>query len=189
AAAATAEAAAPLPPGPRLGDLDVFVVTIDAMRADRLNERTAPNLTRLAARGVDCRRAYAQVPHTSFSVATLLTGKYVYSLSELGLTAARHQTLAEVLKRERYKTAAFYPPSVFYIDHDRLKELEVSAYGFEYVKYEYLAAPARTQQIFDFFAAEKPRRAFVWVHYLEPHPPYDPHPGHDFGPGDARGYA
>jgi arylsulfatase A-like enzyme len=177
-----------LPPGPRLGDLDVFLVTIDAMRADRLDSRTAPNLTRLGEAGVQFQRAYAQVPHTSFSVATLLTGKYVYSLSELGLEAAGHETVAQVLKRERFKTAAFYPPSVFYIDHDRLKELEASAYGFEYVKYEYLAAPQRTQQVFDFFAAEKPRRAFVWVHYLEPHHPYDPHPGHDFGASDAQRY-
>jgi arylsulfatase A-like enzyme len=181
-------AAPSVPPGPRLGDLDVFLVTIDAMRADRLEPRTAPNLTRLAERGVRFSHAYAQVPHTSFSVATLLTGKHVYSLSALGLEAEQHQTLAEVLKRERYKTAAFYPPSVFYIDHERLKGLEASAYGFEYVKYEYLDAPRRTQQVIDFFAAEQPRRAFVWVHYLEPHHPYDPHPGHDFGAGAAAAY-
>jgi arylsulfatase A-like enzyme len=177
-----------LPPGPRLGDPDVFLITIDAFRADRLDEQRAPNLSRLAARGVRFSHAYAQVPHTSFSIATLLTGKYVYSLSTLGLEAAGHQTLAQVMKRERYKTAAFYPPSVFYIDHDRLKELEASAYGFEYVKYEYLAAPERTQQIIDFFAAEKPRRAFVWVHYLEPHEPYDPHPGHDLGSSTEARY-
>ncbi len=180
---AVESAAAPpsLPPGPRLSDVDLFIITIDAFRADRLNDRTAPNLTALAAAGVRFSSAYAQVPHTSFSVATLLTGKYVYSLSELGLEAARHQTLAEVLKRERYKTAAFYPPSVFFVDHGRLKDLEASAYGFEYVKYEYLAAPKRTQQVIDFLESEKPRRAFVWVHYLEPHEPYDRHPGHTLG--------
>jgi arylsulfatase A-like enzyme len=171
----------PLPLGPRLGDVDVFVITIDAFRADRLNARTAPHLTALAEQGARFERAYAQVPHTSFSIATLLTGKYVYSLSELGLEAAGHQTLAEVMKRERYKTAAFYPPSVFYIDHGRLAALEASAYGFEYVKYEYLKAPERTQQVIDFLETEKPRRAFVWVHYLEPHEPYDPHPGHTLG--------
>ncbi len=177
-----------LPLGPRLGDVDIFLVTIDAVRADRLNARTAPNLTRLAAEGVRFDRAYTQVPHTSFSIATLLTGKYVYSLSELGLEAAGHETLAQVLKRERFKTAAFYPPSVFFIDHDRLKALEASAYGFEYVKYEYLPAPARTDQIVQFLEEEKPRRAFVWAHYLEPHEPYEPHAGHDLGDGAEARY-
>ena len=174
-----------LPDGPHLGGVDVFLITIDAWRADRLNDRVTPNLARLAERGVVFDRAYAQVPHTSFSVATLLTGKHVYALSALGLDAARHQTLAEVLRRERYKTAAFYPPSVFFIDHDRLKALEDTSYGFEYVKYEYLAAPERTDQVIHFLEEEKPARAFVWVHYLEPHEPYLEHPG--FTTGSSTG--
>ncbi|MGZ3440850.1 MAG: sulfatase, partial [Polyangia bacterium] len=171
-------AAPPLPDGPHLGAVDVFLITIDAMRADRLNARTAPALTRLASSGVVFDRAYAQVPHTSFSLATLLTGKYVYALSTLGLDAASHQTLPEVLKRERYKTAAFYPPSVFTIDRDRLRAMEDSRYGFEYVKYEHLDAARRTDQIIHFLDEEKPARAFVWAHYFEPHEPYEPHPGH-----------
>jgi hypothetical protein len=168
---------AALPPGPHLGDLDIVLITIDALRADRLTPELTPRLWALAGQGVRFRRAYTQVPHTSFSVATLLTGKHVFTQSALGLDPSRHQTLAAILKRERFKTAAFFPPSVFYIDRERLKSLEESSYGFEYVKYEYLAAPERSEQIRQFFAAEKPARAFVWVHYLEPHEPYDVHPG------------
>jgi arylsulfatase A-like enzyme len=175
---AAAGADAPkLPEGPRLGDRDVFLITVDAMRADRLHPRVAPFMADLASGGVRFSQAYAQVPHTSFSVATLLTGKHVYTLSTLGLDPGAHQTLAEMLRNERYKTGAFYPPSVFFIDHDRLKALEASNYGFEYVKYEYLPAEKRTDQIVTFLESEKPERVFVWVHYLEPHEPYDPHPG------------
>ena len=178
ATTATAATAVTLPEGPHLGADDVFLITVDAMRADRLTARTAPTLTALAQSGVVFDRAYAQVPHTSFSIATLLTGKYVYALSTLGLDAASHQTLAEVLKRERYKTAAFYPPSVFTIDRDRLRAMEESSYGFEYVKYEHLDAARRTDQVIHFLEAEHPARAFVWVHYFEPHEPYELHPGH-----------
>src|SRR5262249_18290119 len=123
-APAVAEHAVALPDGPHLGPVDVFLITVDAMRADRLTPRTAPTLSALADSGVVFDRAYTQVPHTSFSLATLLTGKFVYALSALGLDAASHQTLPEVLKRERYKTAAFYPPSVFTIDRDRLRAME-----------------------------------------------------------------
>jgi arylsulfatase A-like enzyme/HEAT repeat protein len=132
----------------------------------------------LAARGTVFEHAYTQVPHTSFSVATLLTGKHVYSLSALGLDAAHHETLAQVMRRERYKTACFFPPSAFYIDHDRLQAFERSAYDFEYVKYEYLPAAARTDQIIHYLETEKPAHTFVWAHYLEPHEPYELHPGH-----------
>jgi arylsulfatase A-like enzyme len=178
---------APLPEGPHLGPVDVFLITVDAMRADRLTARTAPTLAALAATGVVFDRAYTQVPHTSFSIATLLTGKFVFSLSALGLDAASHQTLPEVLKRERYKTAAFYPPSVFTIDRDRLRPMEESRYGFEYVKYEHLDAARRTDQIIHFLDTEHPEHAFVWAHYFEPHEPYERHPGHFDGARDAVG--
>lgn len=187
AASVAAADGAPAGEGPHLGPVDIFLVTIDAMRADRLNARVAPHLTALAARGVVFERAYTEVPHTSFSIATLLTGKYVYALSALGLDAAAHETLPEVLKRERYKTAGFYPPSVFTIDRERLAAMEQSAYGFEYVKYEHMDAPGRTQQVIDFLEREHPARAFVWVHYFEPHEPYDRHPGHFDDARDAAG--
>ncbi len=171
----------PVPSGPRLAGRDVFLITVDALRHDRL--ALMPTVRGLAERGVVFERAYTQVPHTSFALATLLTGKPVYALLTLGQDAASHETLPTVLRRFRYKTAAFYPPSVFYIEHDKLKRLEDSAYGFEYVKYEYLSGARRTDQVLAFLETEKPERAFVWVHYLEPHEPYEPHP--DLPPGQA----
>ncbi|HEX6835063.1 MAG TPA: sulfatase-like hydrolase/transferase, partial [Polyangia bacterium] len=51
-------------------------------------------------------------------------------------------------------------------------------YGFEYVKYEHLDAAGRTDQVIHFLDQEHPARAFVWVHYFEPHEPYEAHPGH-----------
>ncbi len=166
-----------LPEGPQLPAGDVVLITVDAMRADRVTPRTAPFLSSLAATGVVFERAYTQVPHTSFSLATLLTGKFVFALSTLGLDSAAHETLPEVLRRERYKTAAFFPPSVFTIDRERLKSMEDAHYGFEYVKYEHMDAPGRTDQVIHFYDTVKPERAFVWIHYFEPHEPYDLHPG------------
>jgi arylsulfatase A-like enzyme len=175
-------AESPPPPysGPRLEGRDVFLITVDALRYDRLNPQAMPFTSSLSQRGVVFDRAYTQVPHTSFAIATLLSGKPVYALLALGHEAASHETLPLVLRRFRYKTAAFYPPAVFYIERAKLKQLEDSAYGFEYVKYEYLPADRRTDQVMAFLESERPARAFVWVHYFEPHEPYEPHPG---GPG------
>lgn len=169
--------------GPRWSGRDVFLITVDALRHDRLH--LMPTVQKLAARGVTFSRAYTQVPHTSFALATLLTGKPVYALLTLGQDAASHETLPLILRRFRYKTAAFYPPSVFYIEHDRLKSLEDSAYGFEYVKYEYLDGSRRTDQVLAFLESERPERAFVWVHYLEPHEPYERHADLPLGPSGS----
>ena len=171
--------------GPKLPGADVFLISIDALRADHVgsygySRATTPNIDALAKDAVVFERAYSQVPHTSFSLATLLTGKYVYSLAALG-DAARHETLAEILRRYRYKTAAFYPPSVFFIDEKKFTTYQESHFGFEYVKFEYLDADKRVDQIVNFLETEKPARTFVWVHFFEPHEPYDVHPGISFG--------
>ena len=119
-------------------------------------------------------------PHTSFSLASLLIGKYALSLSRLGLFTG-HETIAEILRAYGYKTAGFFPPAIFYVDGERFKEYEQKHYGFEYVRFEPFKedvdAPARTDQILSFLEAEKPARVFLWVHYFGPHEPYVDHPG------------
>lgn len=55
---------------------NVLILAADSLRADRLNARTAPHLTALAARGARFDRAYVSLPRTFPSWVTLLTGRY-----------------------------------------------------------------------------------------------------------------
>ena len=171
----------PWPSGPVIGRRDVILVTVDALRADRLAAATMPTLSALAMSGVRFDHAITQVPHTSFALTTLLTGQHTYALSEGELASLSRQTLPLSLRQEGYATAAFYPPAVFTIDRDRLSAFETDSYGFQYVKYEYLDAQHRTDQVIEYFDSERPTEAFVWVHYFEPHEPYDVHPGFTAG--------
>jgi arylsulfatase A-like enzyme len=182
----------PLPPGPHCSNADVFLITIDALRADHLGcygyrRSITPNLDRLAARGVRFEHAYTQAPHTSFSLASLMTGKYYATLARLASSDAQ-ETLAHVLRRYGWKTAAFFPPAVFYVDGQKMKAFESNSFDFEYVKYEYLDAEARVGQIEDFLTNEQPRRLFLWLHLFEPHEPYRTHPGFDFGTAEIDRY-
>ncbi|HEY3353423.1 MAG TPA: sulfatase-like hydrolase/transferase [Polyangia bacterium] len=177
--------AAALPPGPRLAGGDVILITMDAVRADHLGaygyrRPTTPALDRLARSGVLFERAYCPTPHTSFSLSSLLTGQYTYSLTAVGAETQR-ATLPLRLRPHGYRSAGFFPPAVFFTDGHKLAGLEERRFDFEYVKYEYRDAAARTDQVIQYFDAVRPQRAFVWVHYFEPHEPYEPHPGHDFG--------
>ena len=61
--------------GPRLAGRDVFLITVDALRFDRVSAATMPFVASLLPRAAVFSRAYTQVPHTSFAIATLLTGK------------------------------------------------------------------------------------------------------------------
>ena len=183
----------PLPEGPRRPDADVLVITVDALRADHVGafgykrHPTTPHIDQLAARSVVFSRAYAQAPHTSFSVASMLTGKYFPTLARLA-PAEVHDPIASVLRQYNWRTAAFYPPAVFFVDAQKLKPYADTNFSFEYVKFEYLPAQKRVDQIIRYFEVEKPAKTFLWVHFFEPHEPYEGHPEFPFGSGDMDRY-
>lgn len=181
-----------LPGGPRLPVADVFVISIDALRADHVGaygyrRPTTPHIDALAARSVRFDRAYAQAPHTSFSVASMLTGKYYPTIARLA-PGDVHDPVTAVLRRYGWKTAAFYPPAVFFVDAQKLKAYQDSNFDFEYVKVEFLDAYKRLEQVAAFFATDRPGRAFVWLHLFEPHEPYDDRAGFSFGSRDIDRY-
>jgi arylsulfatase A-like enzyme len=187
-----AAARPPLPDGPHRPGADVVLITVDATRADHLGaygygRPTTPHIDALAKRAVRFDRAYAQAPHTSFSIASLMTGKYYPTLARLA-PHGQHETLAQTLRRYGWKTAAFFPPAVFFIDAQKMKTFETSNFDFEYVKYEYLDAEQRVEQIDAFFRKEAPSKVFLWLHLFEPHEPYLAHPGYDFGSRDIDRY-
>jgi arylsulfatase A-like enzyme len=182
----------PLPEGPRRRNADVVLITVDAVRADHVGcygyaRPTTPHIDALAATGVRFERVYTQAPHTSFAIASLMIGKYYPTLARLAAPDT-HETLAAMLRRYGWKTAAFFPPSVFYIDAHKMKAFEANNFDFEYVKYEYLDAEARVGQIEDFLRRENPSKLFLWLHLFEPHEPYEKHPGFDFGDRDIDRY-
>ena len=185
-------AAPPLPEGPHRREADVVLITVDAVRADHVGSYgygrpTTPNLDAVAASAVRFQRAYTQAPHTSFALASLMIGKYYPTLARLA-SADTHETLAAILRRYGWKTAAFFPPAVFYIDAHKMKAFESNNFDFEYVKYEYLNAEGRVRQIEDFLRAEHPKKLFLWLHLFEPHEPYERHAGFDFGSRDLDRY-
>ncbi|HXI59465.1 MAG TPA: sulfatase-like hydrolase/transferase, partial [Polyangia bacterium] len=188
----------PLPDGPHRPSADILLVTVDALRADHIGAygygrpfgngpSITPNIDALAARATRFARAYAQAPHTSFSIATMLTGKYFATLARVA-PGQSHEPAASVLRTYGWKTAAFYPPAVFYIDAEKLKTYAETNFGFEYVKFEYLDAERRVDQILTYYQTVKPSKAFVWVHFFEPHEPYQIHDGFDLGARDIDRY-
>jgi arylsulfatase A-like enzyme len=182
----------PLPDGPSRPDADVLLITIDALRADHVGaygykRATTPNIDRLAANGVRFARAYSQAPHTSFSVASMLTGKYFPTLARLA-PGENHDPITTALRTYGLKTAAFYPPAVFYVDAAKTKAYAATNFSFEYVKFEYIDAQRRVDQVLSYFDTVKPPHSFVWIHFFEPHEPYETHADFSFGPGDMDRY-
>lgn len=179
-------------PAARSARRDVVLVTIDSLRADHVGaygykRPTAPNFDRLSRRGVRFERAYAQAPHTSFSIAALLTGRYFGPLTRL-IPEARFETLAHRLGAHGWTTAAIYPPAVYFTDAEKLAPYAAEHFGFSYVRHGYLSADQSVDEAIGFFERERPAQALLWLHLFEPHEPYEAGGQPSFGQGDVDRY-
>ncbi len=165
---------------------DVVLLSVDALRADHVGaygygRATTPAIDALAAEGTVFEDAYCPTPHTSYSVTSMMTGKYMRPLLVLGL-GEDSETWAGHLRRYDYRTAAFYPPAVFFIDPERFVPFRDKGLDFEYRKEEFADPKLREEQVRSYLAtAPKDRPLFLWVHFFEPHEPYVTHPDHPFG--------
>lgn len=154
----------------------LVLFTIDSVRTEHLGaygypRATTPVFDALSRRGLRFARAYAQAPHTSFSITSLLTGRYFGPLSRMrpGLHVP---TLAHMLRQVGYRTAAIYPPAVSVTDPAILQPYRQEHFGFQHVRCDYISADQSVDEAIRFLSDQKPQRAFVWIHVFEPHEPY-----------------
>ncbi len=180
------------------GGRDLLLVTVDALRADHLGcygypRKTTPTLDALALEGVLFERAYTPTPHTSYAISSLMTGKYLRPVLTLAAATGGErrpdETWAGLFRTYGFRTAAFYPPAIYYVDAERFGDLAKRGLDFEYAKVEFATPPLRAAQLSGYLAAApKDKPLFVWVHLFEPHEPYVTHPDHPFGEGDVDRY-
>ena len=172
---------------------DVFLITIDTLRADHVhcygNDRVqTPSLDQLAKQGVRFTQAFTPSPITNSSHASILTGLLPSShgVSDFGVPlAASHLTLAETLKKRGYRTAAFIGAVIL----DSKALAPGFDRGFEF--YDNFPAQSETksrwgrlerrgtevvQHAETWLTAHPAGPHFVWVHLYDPHDPYEPPP-------------
>lgn len=176
-----------------LKDRNILLISIDALRADHLGtygygRHTTKFIDELAGEGIVFEAAYAPTPHTSYSLTSVMTGKYMRPLLLQG-TGGDSDLWATLLRSYDYRTAAFYPPAVFYIDGPRFESFRAQAFGFEYSKVEFAEGDLRVSQVKKYLEESDPaRHIFLWVHLFGPHEPYEKHEKYSFGERDIDLY-
>ena len=158
----------------------VLLITIDALRADHVGawgyaRRLTPNLNRLAAESVVYERRYAQAPHSSYSICSLMTSEYLHETLDLGQPPPE-ATLASVLAEAGYHTAAFYTLGIFHTEGERLTTYQHDALGFALHDHTDRPASETTNRILeeiDRLVERGSPRSFIWAHYFDVHEPYD----------------
>ena len=172
---------------------DVFLITIDTLRADHVHcygyeSIQTPALDALAKDGIRFTQAYTPSPITNTSHTSILTGLLP---SSHGVTdfavplAPNHPTLAELLKKSGYHTAAFIGAVIL----DSKTLAPGLDRGFDF--YDNFPAQSQTksrwgrverrgadvvQHAQSWMTAHPAGPHFVWIHLYDPHDPYEPPP-------------
>jgi choline-sulfatase len=175
------------------GERSVLLVTIDTLRADRLGcygyaAASSPTLDALAARGLRFATAVTHVPLTGPSHASILTGRTPlgHGFRDNGgfVLPAEIGSAPEVLKKAGYRTAAFV--SGFPLDRRFGMNRGFETYddhlprGNDRRRTPYVErfADATTDATLRWLegpsGAKGPQAFFAWVHYYDPHAPYEP---------------
>ena len=191
-----------------LRELDVLLVTVDALRADHVGaygytRPTTPRMDALAARGTRFSRAYAGAPSTRYNLPILMTSRPLSVLKYEGLRpwpptlSADHETLAEVLTAAGITTLAAtnlgYPRSHWGLEqgfnHYDNTAVRKNAGGQDGggVSADYVAD--RAIAMLKKLPTPRSERTFTWVHFYDPHHRYVVPPGvPSFGPTDLDRY-
>ncbi len=182
------QAASPKKPSP-----DVFLITIDTLRADHVGcygykQIETPTIDALAAAGIRFTQAFTHSPITNTSHTTILTGLVpsAHGVTDFGVPlGSQHATWAELLKQHGYHTAAFIGAVI--LDTNALAPGLDRGFDF----YDNFPAKSETKErwgrlerrgmtVVEHAEAwlDKHRTGprFVWVHLYDPHDPYEPPP-------------
>ncbi|HEU5182135.1 MAG TPA: sulfatase-like hydrolase/transferase [Candidatus Polarisedimenticolia bacterium] len=172
------------------GRYNVLLITVDTLRADHLgcygdSAAQTPVIDRLAADGVLFERAETSAPITLPAHVSILTGTYpaYHGVRNNGVyrLGPRAVTLAEVLHDHGYQTGAVisgYPLATrfglsqgFDTYDDHLPAEKTRQIGFRERRAEEVSRRGN-----EWLATVGQRRFFLWLHFFDPHAPYDPPP-------------
>ena len=159
----------------------ILLVTLDTTRADAIGPAArgivTPAFNALTARGRYFRQAYTAVPETLPSHISMMTGLYPggHGVHENARFLGPDQSLlAESLGRAGYRTAAFVSSFV-------LSRRFGLSRGFEHYDDELTGtaserdAASTTERALAYIAQQDSHTPLLlWVHYFDPHAPYEP---------------
>lgn len=162
---------------------NILFINADALRADHLScygykRNTSPNIDKLAKEGLMFTQAISQSSFTPSSIFSILTSVYPAShgVFNFGVTMNPDLvTLPEILKNRGYylglisgrgRLSEFHFPEV-----EKIFDIYYPPSNAEIIKADEVSRDA-----IKWLRANKKKKFFLWLYYLEPHTPYRPPP-------------
>src|SRR5919197_2328620 len=176
-----------VPPSP---NCNVLLVTLDTTRADRIGAygyagADTPALDRLAREGVLFEQADSAAPLTLPAHSSLFTGRFPprHGVRDNGgfYLEPNQPTLASLLKQHAFRTGGFVGAYVLDSRWGLNSGFETYYDKFDLAKYDAISLasirrPANevADRALEWLQSIADSRFFCWVHFYDPHAPYDP---------------
>lgn len=167
--------------------LNVLLITIDTLRADRVScysgkHLQTPNMDTLAEQGVVFKRAFAHNPTTLPSHTNMLLGltPLFHGVRENTnfVVQDKFLTMAEYLKNLGYATGAFIGGYPLHSRFGLVQGFDIYDENYESVQYIKLSAGERkAEAVIDpalDWLNKQQAPWFLWIHCYDPHDPYEP---------------
>ena len=159
----------------------ILMITVDALRADRLGvlgnkkRNLTPNIDKWVKRdAVTFERAYCSAPHSSFSITGMHTSRYPHDETRLNRELT-YPTMADILEKNGYDTVGLYTQGIFFTEGEKVAYYRRNKFGFNTV----VNGAPPPDELTDRTIAEIDKAVlngeppmFFWVHYFNVHEPY-----------------
>jgi glucan phosphoethanolaminetransferase (alkaline phosphatase superfamily) len=166
---------------------NVLLISIDTCRADHVGcygypLDTTPNIDAVASEGIVFENAISPLPYTLPAHCTMLTGTIppyhrVFDNSDYKLSA-EDATLAELLKKEGFSTAAFVSSFILDSRFGLGQGFELYDDDFEEASntmgINQRSGGETTRDVIEWLDDRKDEKNFVFLHYYDPHFTYEP---------------
>ena len=169
----------------------IFLITIDTLRADHVHcygygQIRTPALDLLAEQGIRFTQAFTPSPITNSSHTSIMTGLLPSShgVGDFGVPlAAKYPTLAELLTKGGYTTAAFIGAVILdsknlapgldrgFEFYDNFPEHTTTKSRWGRLERRGMEVEERAESWLNTHSAGE---HFVWLHFYDPHDPYEP---------------
>jgi hypothetical protein len=147
---------------------NVILITVDALRADLGGLSSSEGIARLRAEGVSFSHSYSAATSTLEGVSGLFFGRFFFR-GDLG------ESLAKRFQSKGVRTLTVQPiPHLSERGHSWITEdFDVYTHDLNYPILWGPIAKEETDLFLEKLDAEKGKPIFAWLHYYDPHHPYD----------------
>ena len=159
-------------------ETNILLIVVDTLRADHTSpygyaRETSPRMRELSSRGVTFERCVTQRTNTTPAMATMMTGLYPPTVGVVDagdVLSESHTTLGEILQERGFRTAAFCANGMTGPRYNLDQGIE----RFELIlPDEQIESRAINQEALSWLEEQGSEPFFLWLHYKDPHWPYE----------------